>query len=155
MSDRPIFLFDACAVVAVLLGETGGVAAAKLLSDGNDCRVTAVIVSEAAYVLLRVGADAAELQQDIDSIGLTPTEVPDECGGLAASLRHRHASLSTADALHLAVAQHHGWVLVSSDGPLLLAARLDGTSTHVIANSAGVIWSPLIPSESSPMPRKT
>jgi uncharacterized protein with PIN domain len=89
MSDRSIFLFDACAVVAVLLGETGGAAAAKLLSDGNDCRVTAVIVSEAAYVLLRVGADAA---------------------------------------------------------------HLDGTSTHVIANSAGVIWSPPIPSESSRMP---
>jgi predicted nucleic acid-binding protein len=152
MSDRPIFLFDACAVVAVLLGETGGAAAAKLISDGNDCRVTAVIVSEAAYVLLRVGADAAELQQDIDSMGLTPTEVPDECGVLAANLRHRHAGLSTADALHLAVAQHHGWVLLSSDGPLLLAAHLDGTSTHVIANSAGVIWSPPIPSESSRMP---
>lgn len=155
MSDRPIFLFDACAVVAVLLGETGGAAAAKLLSDGSDCRVTGVIVSEAAYVLLRVGADAAGLQQDIDSMGLTPTEVPDECGVLAANLRHRHAGLSTADALHLAVAQHHGWVLVSADGALLLAAHLDGTSMHVIANSAGVIWFPPIPRESSAMPRKT
>jgi predicted nucleic acid-binding protein len=125
----------------VLLGETGGAPAAKLLAEGNECRVTAVIVSEAAYVLLKVGADSAELQRDIDSMGLTPTEVPDECGLLAANLRHRHAGLSTADALHLAVAQHHGWVLVSSDGPLLLAANLDGTPTHVMANSAGVIWS--------------
>ncbi len=139
----------------MLLGEAGGAAAAKLLSDGNECRVTAVIVSEAAYVLLRVGADAAELQQDVDSMGLTPTEVPDECGGLAASLRHRRVGLSTADALHLAVAQHHGWVLVSSDGPLLLAAHLDGNPTHVIADSAGVIWSPPIPRESSPAPEKT
>jgi predicted nucleic acid-binding protein len=145
VSQSPIFLFDACAIVAVLLGEVGGVSAGKLLSDGHDCRVTPVIVSEAVYVLLRVGADAEELRRDVDSMGLKSAEVAMECGVLAASLRHRHAALSTADALHLATAQHNAWVLVSSDGPLLLASHNDGTPTHVIPNSAGVIWTPPTP----------
>ncbi len=145
MSESPIFLFDACAIVAVLLGEVGGVSAGKLLSDGHDCRVTPVIVSEAIYVLLRVGADAEELQRDVDSMGLKSAEVAMACGVLAARLRYRHTGLSTADALHLATVQHNDWVLVSSDGPLLLAAQIDGTPTHVIPNSAGVVWAPPTP----------
>jgi predicted nucleic acid-binding protein len=142
VSESPIFLFDACAIVAVLLGEVGGVSAGKLLSDGRDCRVTPVIVSEAVYVLLRAGADAEELRRDVDSMGLKFADVAVECGVLAAGLRHRHTGLSTADALHLATAQHNAWVLVSSDGPLLLAAYNDGTPTHVLANSAGGVWTP-------------
>jgi predicted nucleic acid-binding protein len=145
VSKEPVFLFDACAIVAVLLGEVGGVSAGKLLSDGHDCRVTPVIVSEAVYVLLRVGADVDELRRDIDSMGLKPAEVAMGCGVLAASLRHRHTGLSTADSLHLATAQHNAWVLVSSDGPLLLASHIDETPTHVIPNSAGIIWMPPTP----------
>ncbi len=145
MSESPVFLFDACAIVAVLLGEVGGVSAGKLLSDGHDCRVTPVIVSEAVYVLLRVGADAEELRRDVDRMGLKSAEVAMECGFLAAGLRHRYAGLSTADALHLATAQHNAWVLVSSDGPLLLASRNDGIPTTSFRTRPGSSGRPPTP----------
>ena len=131
-----VFLFDSCAIVAILLGEPGGAMAGALLSADEDCRVTPVMVSVAAYVLLRAGAVYEELMQDMRSIGVTDAVV------MADELRHRHVGLSTADALHLATAQQSGWTLVTSDGPLLAAAQRDGTDTHVIANSMGVMWEP-------------
>jgi PIN domain nuclease of toxin-antitoxin system len=88
-------VFDACAVVALLRGETGAETVASLLDESkNRCRLHAVNLCEVFYDGIRRGdtSDAARLEEILTKSGFDiETEVPrplwESVGRLKATLR--------------------------------------------------------------------
>jgi predicted nucleic acid-binding protein len=112
------YIFDACAVVALLRGEAGAEAVASLLDEPkNRCRLHAVNLCEVYYDGIRRGdtPDAARLENLLTKSGFEiETEVPrslwDSVGQLKASRR-----VSLADCFAVALALRENGTVITSD----------------------------------------
>jgi predicted nucleic acid-binding protein len=119
LAAESTLVFDACAVIALLRGESGAETVASLLGDAkNRCRLHAVNLCEVYYDGLRRGdmADAARLEELLEKSGFEiATEVPqtlwESAGRLKATLRR----ISLADSFALAFALRENGSLVTSD----------------------------------------
>lgn len=119
---EPVFIFDACAVIALIHGEIGAETVASLLSEpGNRCRLHAINLCEVFYDGLRRGgissaADADRLEDLLAKSGFdieTDVSRPlwESAGRLKAELRR----ISLADSFALALALEEKGILVTSD----------------------------------------
>lgn len=119
MAADSTFVFDACAVVALLRGESGAETVASLLDEPkNRCRLHAVNLREVYYDGLRRGdtSDAARLEELLTKSGFDiETEIPrplwESVGRLKATLRR----VSLADCFALAFALQENGTVVTSD----------------------------------------
>lgn len=119
MAAEPVFVFDACAIVALLQGEPGAEEVVTLLEkDENRCRIHALNVCEVFYDGLRRGSlsDADSLDRLLTQSGFEiETELPlalwETAGRLKAELRR----VSLADCFAVALTLRHQGTLVTSD----------------------------------------
>lgn len=119
MAADSTFVFDACAVVALLRGESGAETVASLLDEAkNRCRLHAVNLCEVYYDGLRRGdtSDAARLEELLTKSGFdieteTPRPLWETVGRLKATLRR----VSLADCFALAFALQESGTVVTSD----------------------------------------
>lgn len=119
MAADSTFVFDACAVIALLRGEDGAETVASLLGEPKyRCRLQAVNLCEVYYDGIRRGdtTDAARLEELLTKSGFDiETEVSrslwESVGRLKATLR----KISLADCFALAFALRENGTLVTSD----------------------------------------
>jgi PIN domain nuclease of toxin-antitoxin system len=112
-------VFDACAVLALMQGESG---ADKLRHLQPDAVVNAVSAAEALAKLVSRGMPAAEAQAAYDALHVETT--PFEPAMVAISARYVHKEVSLGDRCFLAAAHRHGsgWTSDRDLGVLLAAA---------------------------------
>ncbi|MFP5284556.1 MAG: PIN domain-containing protein [Thermoanaerobaculia bacterium] len=113
-----LYVFDACAVIALLQKEPGAEQAAALLSEqGHRCLLHSIQLCEIFYDQIRrgVGADGGSLEAVLAAAGFEiRTETRDlwpTAGRLKAGLRR----VSLADCFAMALALQEGGALVSTD----------------------------------------
>jgi predicted nucleic acid-binding protein len=140
-------VFDASPLVAVLLGETSGLASGRMLADADAGH--AVCALNAAEVVNRVSrgsgtaADkvAAAMQLWFDA-GLRCVPLDWSRASRAAELRSIHyhrvrARVSLADCGAIALAEQLGAELVTSDAAMLRVARAEGIAVLPVPDSSG------------------
>lgn len=115
---EPIYVLDACAVIALLYGETGsGEVSALLEEPENRCCLHALNLCEVFYDGLRRGSlsGAARLEDLLDRTGIEiETEIPRALWEAAGQLKVAHR-ISLADCFALAMALQENGTLVTSD----------------------------------------
>ena len=119
MAADSTLVFDACAVVALLRGETGAETVVSLLDNpDHQCRLHAVNLCEVYYDGIRRGdtSDAARLEEILTKSGLdietvVPRPLWESVGRLKATLRR----VSLADCFALAFALGENGMLITSD----------------------------------------
>jgi PIN domain nuclease of toxin-antitoxin system len=117
-ATEPVYILDACAVIALLHGEQGsGEVAALLEEPENRCRIHALNLCEVFYDGLRRSglSDAARLEALLARNGIDiETEIPrslwESAGQLKVALR-----ISLADCFALALALQEKGTMVTSD----------------------------------------
>ena len=133
MSDKQLFIFDACAVIALLREEFGAENIERLVVDPSvECVIHSISLCEAAYDAMRrkPALDLTEWTTDIEAFGL---RVHWDIGyGLfadAAALKAYWRRVSLADCFALALARQLGGTLLTSDhhemDPLVAAGVLN------------------------------
>lgn len=119
MDDDSSFVFDACAVIAMLRGEEGAETVVSLLGDpDNRCWLHVVNLCEVYYDGIRRGntADAARLEKLLMQSGLNiETEIPQSLWESAGRLKATFRRISLADCFALAFALGEEATLVTSD----------------------------------------
>ena len=139
-----ITFLDAAALVALVRGEPAAERVAAVLRDGA-AGMTAINLGEAIDVIVRRGGvAAAEAQRVIGRLTastLAVTPVDEAIAWQAAELRARRyhrssAPVSLSDCVCLVAAGDHGIVL-TSDGPMLRIARLEGIAAEALPDSSG------------------
>lgn len=120
MSDvERLYVFDACAVLALLNVEQGAEVVAEILADPeNRCLLCSINACEVFYDVFRGSgeADAMALERTLETNGLEireamPAELWKTAGRFKATLRR----VSLADCFALALAVLEGATLVTSD----------------------------------------
>lgn len=117
-ATEPVYVLDACAVIALLYGEEGSGEVMALLEESeNRCRIHALNLCEVFYDGLRRGdlSDAARVENLVTGSGIEiETEIPrplwESAGHLKAALR-----ISLADCFALALALQEKGTVVTSD----------------------------------------
>lgn len=119
MSDKRLIIFDACALIALLCGESGADnLQALLLNPDAQCLIHAINLCEVAYDAMRrkPDLDLTEWTTDIEAFGLRVHWGVD--AGLfadAAALKAHWRKVSLADCFALALARQSGGTLFTSD----------------------------------------
>jgi len=112
-------VFDACAVIAMLRGESGAEVVVSLLGEPNNrCRLHAVNLCEVYYDGIRRGdsTDAARLEELLTKSGFDiETEVPQSLWELVGRLKATLHRVSLADCFALAFALRENGTLITSD----------------------------------------
>lgn len=144
-----MLVFDAYPLAAVLLGEPAGEPVARLLSSSLEAaRLGAINAAEVVDLVARARAvEPGQVSAAIDlwaEGGLRVVALDWPRAQRAAELRatnyHRTRSpVSLADCAAVALAEHLGATLVTSDGPMLRIARSVGADIHAVADSTGSI----------------
>lgn len=122
MAAEPVFVFDACAVIALIHGENGAGTVASLLSEPeNRCRLLAINLCEVFYDGLRRGgvtsvADAARLEDLLAKSGFDiETEISRPLWESAGQIKAEFRKISLADSFALALTLQEKGTLVTSD----------------------------------------
>ncbi|HEX4965806.1 MAG TPA: type II toxin-antitoxin system VapC family toxin [Thermoanaerobaculia bacterium] len=119
MAADSTFVFDACAVIALLRGEIGAETVVSLLDEPkNRCRLHAVNLCEVYYDGIRRGdtSDAARLEKLLTKSGFDiETMVPQPLWESVGRLKATHRRVSLADCFALAFALLENATLVTSD----------------------------------------
>ena len=119
MPAETVYVFDACAVVALLKTEAGAAVVESLLrEEGHRCLVHAINVCEVYYDLYRRdGEDIADgLEEILEAYGFELTAgVPSTLWRAAGKLKGYWGRVSLADCFALALAMREGGTLVTSD----------------------------------------
>lgn len=119
MPAEPVFVFDACAVIALLEDEPGAGVVERLLQDAaGRCLIHAVSACEVYYDLYRRGSrdDAETIDQIFAEYGLEILEaMPSELWRIAGKLKADWRRVSLADCFALALTIREGGTLVTSD----------------------------------------
>lgn len=141
-------VFDAAPLVAVLLGEPGGLAVRGALTERSGRAISAVNAAEVADAVARLaGVSHGDVLSKIDlwlDDGVVVEPVDWRLATRASELRthhyhRRHAPVSIADCCALALAERLEAELVTSDRPLLNIAEQIGVATLPVPNSAGTL----------------
>jgi predicted nucleic acid-binding protein len=140
-------IFDAAPLVAVLLGETGGLASGRMLSDTDAGH--AVCALNAAEIVDRVSRGSGEPAATVAAGMELWFEAALRCVPLdwsrarrAAELRARHyhrtrSPVTLADCGAIALAEELGMELVTSDGAMIRVARAIGVDVLPVPDSSG------------------
>ena len=119
MAAESVFVFDACALIAILENEPGADVVAELLREpANRCLIHAVSACEVYYDLCRRGTidEADSLVELFDEYGLDLVDtLPSELWGIAGKLKAEWRRVSLADCFALALAIREEGCLVTSD----------------------------------------
>jgi uncharacterized protein len=122
LAAEPVFVFDACAVIALIHGEVGAGTVASLLSEPeNRCRLHAINLCEVFYDGLRRGgvtsaADADRLEDLLAKSGLDiETGIPRPLWESAGQIKAAFRRISLADSFALALTLQEKGTLVTSD----------------------------------------
>ncbi len=119
MAIESVFVFDACALIALLEDEPGAKVVEDLLQEpGNRCLVHAVSVCEVYYDLCRRGdtEDAESLESLLTEFGLELIEeLPANLWRIAGKIKAEWRRVSLADCFALALAVQESGTLVTSD----------------------------------------
>lgn len=113
------FVLDACAVIAFLAGELGGVIVAQLIADPNNlCCIHAVNLCEVYYDAIRK-TNLPTAKQDMAALlssGLVlRSDLDTDFWQSVGELKVSPGRLSSADCFALALAQRESATLVTSD----------------------------------------
>jgi PIN domain nuclease of toxin-antitoxin system len=140
-------IFDAAPLVAVLLGEAGGLATGRMLSDTDAGH--AVCALNAAEVVDRVSRGSGEPAENV-AVGMelwfeaalrcVPLDWTRACRAAELRARHYHRTRSPvtlADCGAIALAEQIGTELVTSDGPMLRLGRELGIDVIAVPDSSG------------------
>jgi len=146
-SSAQLSVFDAQAIVALLVGEPAAAPVAAMLRDPQDRSVaSAVNVSEAVDVLVRLRrrtfVEVAEKLDWLAAGGLEVSPVDESVGRMAGRIRadhydRRRRPISLADCVALATARTLHEPLATSDPVLIEVARAEGTDVAGLPDSAG------------------
>jgi uncharacterized protein with PIN domain len=119
LATESVFVFDACALIAILEDEPGADVVQSLLKDStNRCLIHAVSACEVYYDLLRRGnaEDAETLEVIFGELGLELLEaLPSNLWRTAGKLKADWRRVSLADCFTLALAIGEKGTLVTSD----------------------------------------
>ena len=119
MSDDGIYLFDSCALIALLQREPGAEVVAEILKDPrNRCLIHAVNVCEVYYDLYRRSGeeDASALEEILADMGVELVEtIPSSLWRTAGKLKAEWRRVSLADCLALALAILENGTVLTSD----------------------------------------
>lgn len=119
MAADSTFVFDACAVIAMLRGETGAELVASLLAEPkNRCRLHAVNLCEVFYDGIRRGntSDASRLEGLLTKSGFgIETTIPQALWESVGQLKATYRRVSLADCFALAFALRENGTLITSD----------------------------------------
>lgn len=119
MSDDRTYVFDSCALVALLQREPGAEVVAAVLKDPrNRCLIHAVNVCEVYYDLYRRSGeeDASALEEILAEMGIELVEtIPPALWRTAGKLKAEWRRVSLADCLALALAILENGTLLTSD----------------------------------------
>jgi uncharacterized protein with PIN domain len=114
-----VYVFDSCAVVALLQREPGAEVVAEILKDSqNRCLLHAVNACEVYYdVFRRSGeADASALEEILATTGIELVEtIPSVLWRTAGTLKAEWKRVSLADCLALALALLENGTVLTSD----------------------------------------
>jgi PIN domain nuclease of toxin-antitoxin system len=140
-------IFDAAPLVAVLLGEPGGLACGRLLAEPSANH--AICAVNAAEVLDTVSRDTGEPAGEVVAAmrlwfesGVRIVPLDWQRAQRAGELRSRHyhrtrTPVSLADCGAIALAEQLGDELVTSDGPMIRLARELGVAVLPVPDSSG------------------
>ncbi len=119
MAVEPVFVLDACAVIAFLKDEPGAEVVEKLLQNSeNRCLILAISACEVYYDLRRRGntEDAESLESLFAEYDLQLLErLPSDLWKAAGTLKAEWRRVSLADCFALALAIQENGTLVTSD----------------------------------------
>ncbi len=118
MPAEAVFVFDACAVVALLQGEAGASVVSGLLEENHRCLVHAINACEIYYDLYRRdGEEIADgLREVLVGYGFEMVEdMPFSLWKAAGKLKGSWKRVSLADCFALALALETSATLVTSD----------------------------------------
>lgn len=119
MAAEPVFVFDACAFIALLEDEPGAEVVEELLQEpANRCLIHAVSACEVYYDLYRRGntEDADNLKTIFGEYDLELLEaLPSDLWQIAGKLKAEWRRVSLADCFALAMAIREEGILVTSD----------------------------------------
>ncbi|HEV2856717.1 MAG TPA: type II toxin-antitoxin system VapC family toxin [Thermoanaerobaculia bacterium] len=119
MAAEPVFVFDACALIALLEDEPGAEVVEEILQDPtNSCLINAVSACEVYYDLCRRGntEDADTLEKLFAEYGLELLDaLPSDLWKVAGKLKAEWRRVSLADCFALALAIREEGILVTSD----------------------------------------
>jgi len=119
LAVEPVFVFDACALIAILEDEPGAEVVEELLQEpANRCLIHAVSACEVYYDLCRRGntEDADTLEALFAEYGLELLEaLPSDLWRIAGKLKAEWRRVSLADCFALALAIREEGALVTSD----------------------------------------
>jgi predicted nucleic acid-binding protein len=119
LADDRVFVFDACAFIALLEDEPGAAAVEVLLQDPrNRCLIHSINACEIYYDLYRRGntEDANSLVAIFGENGLQLVEEsPSDLWQIAGKLKAEWRRISLADCFALALAIYENGTLVTSD----------------------------------------
>ncbi len=117
--DADVFIFDACAVLALLNLEPGAEVAAEILENGeNHCLIHAINACEVYYDLYRRGGDvaASPVLEILESNGLViDASIDPGFWQAAGRLKAEWRRVSLADCLALTLTIRERGLLVTSD----------------------------------------
>jgi PIN domain nuclease of toxin-antitoxin system len=140
-------IFDAAPLVAVLLGEPGGLASGRLLAEPNAHH--AICALNAAEVLDTVSRDTSEPAGEVVATmqlwfesGVRIVPLDWQRAQRAAELRSRHyhrtrTPVSLAGCAAIALAEQLETELVTSDAPMVRVARAIGVGVIAVPDSSG------------------
>ena len=119
MPGEPVYVFDACAVIALLKAEPGAeVVEALLQEEGNRCIVHVISACEIYYDLYRRDGEefADGLSEILEGFGFDlDANVPSVLWQVAGKLKGEWKRVSLADCFALARAINAAGTLVTSD----------------------------------------
>jgi uncharacterized protein with PIN domain len=119
LSDEGVYVFDSCALVALLQREPGAEVVAEVLKDPqNRCLIHAVNVCEVYYDLYRRSGeeDASTLEEILADMGIELVEtIPSALWRTAGKLKAEWRRVSLADCLALALAILENGTILTSD----------------------------------------
>jgi uncharacterized protein with PIN domain len=119
LSDDGLYVFDSCAVVALLQREPGAEVVAEILKNSrNRCLIHAINACEVYYDIYRRSgeADASALEGILATTGIELVEtIPSTLWRTAGKLKAEWRRVSLADCLALALALLEGGTVLTSD----------------------------------------
>lgn len=118
MPADAVYVFDACAVIALLQAEAGAGVVTDLLQEENRCLVHAINVCEVYYDLYRRDGEeiANGVKEVLEGYGFEVVEeVPSTLWKTAGKLKAVWKKVSLADCFALALAIEKSGTLVTSD----------------------------------------
>jgi uncharacterized protein with PIN domain len=119
LADKELYVFDACAVIALLQREPGAEVVAAILKDSrNRCLIHALSACEVYYDLYRRSGDedASALEEMLAVAGIELVEtISSSLWRTAGKLKAEWRRVSLADCLVLALAQIEKGTVLTSD----------------------------------------